>query len=532
MNSFTIRTPQPARQNRTHLSSGSADLLLSVAGVVLFVLNLWAYRHLYVDDAFISFRYSESLARGDGLSWNPDGPPVAGFSNLLWALILAPFSRLGIPLLPAARALAILSAVGTLVLLRRFIRRHEIVDSSRGLILGAFTYLLLGNRSLAVHSVSGLETVLHLFLVSWAVITVLDRQAGRSGGIARPLVAFALVFLSRPEGIAVGGLLSLLWLLRSRGWQRAMVPGGLAILYGAYILWHWKYFSSPFPNAFYVKVGLDGELAERAIYGARFMVENLFVLAVALPVLFQAQYRAVFLVVAFYMIFGVAIRPYMGFHHRFIYPCFPALALAAAIGFERVSRFLEKRSWIRVGAVLFLAPLSLASVRCLLTWPPGCSEFVKPGGLLVHREREVGEAMGSWDLPRRPVLAFGDAGVIPYLSGFEVIDDVGLNDPLIAHAQSAEEAIQSIISRRPDLAVMPMAKLTNRLEDTFPYGHGIIGTHQFEYHQALLDAGFHSVAVVPTASYGLNILVRQDSDLKSDLEKNIRRTWPAYQIRE
>jgi hypothetical protein len=110
-----------------------------------------------------------------------------------------------------------------------------------------------------------------------------------------------------------------------------------------------------------------------------------------------------------------------------------------------------------------------------------------------------------------------------------VIDDVGLNDPPIARARNAQEAIQSVIVRRPDLAIMPMAKPSGRLEDTFPYGHGVIGTHQFEYHRALLDAGFHSVVVVPTASYDLNILVRQDSDLRSHLQRNIRQTWPQYQ---
>lgn len=522
------KTPTGASCSRTGgLSERQAGRLLCLIGIGLYVLNLWAYRRLAVDDAFISFRYSRNLAAGAGFSWNPDGVPVAGFSNFLWVILLTPAAWVGVPLPAAARFLGVVSGWGVWVLLYRALRRWLPDRVETPLILGTFTYLFLGNRSLALHSLSGMETVLHLLLVSWATVLILDRRAdGGLRGSLQPLLAMLLLFLSRPEGVGVAGVLCAAWILRSRARARWILPVSLAAMYGAYLWWHWSYFGLPFPNSLYVKSGLLAHFRGRLHYVARFLGENLFLLALALPVLWAARYRVILGVIAFHLVLALVFQPWMGFHHRFMYPGFSLLAVAAALGCLRVRAWLGGRAWAYSIVVLLFAPLSLASLRCFLPpwWQAG--GLIGPGGLLVHREIEIGKAMGTWELSRRPVLAFGDAGAIPYYSGFQVIDDVGLNDPLIARAKSPEEAVRSIISRKPDLAIMPMVRPTNRLEDTFPEGHGILGRHQLEYHQALLNAGFRSVRVVPTPSYALNLLVRQDSDLATELEEWIRRSWP------
>ena len=58
------------------------------ATVAVLLLLAWAHRFVQ-DDAFISFRYAQHLARGQGLTWNVGEPPLEGFTNLLWTLALA-----------------------------------------------------------------------------------------------------------------------------------------------------------------------------------------------------------------------------------------------------------------------------------------------------------------------------------------------------------------------------------------------------------------------------------------------------------
>ena len=41
------------------------------------------------DDAMISMRYARNLAEGHGLVWNGSEPPVEGFTNFLWVLVMA-----------------------------------------------------------------------------------------------------------------------------------------------------------------------------------------------------------------------------------------------------------------------------------------------------------------------------------------------------------------------------------------------------------------------------------------------------------
>src|SRR5947207_91368 len=58
-----------------------AILLFIIGALVLFA---WWNRFIQ-DDAFISFRYADNLARGFGLVWNP-GERVEGYTNFLWTI--------------------------------------------------------------------------------------------------------------------------------------------------------------------------------------------------------------------------------------------------------------------------------------------------------------------------------------------------------------------------------------------------------------------------------------------------------------
>ena len=64
------------------------NLILIAAASLTLLLTARAYLPLVVDDALISFRYSERLLLGKGLTFT-DGERVEGYSNLLWVLVVA-----------------------------------------------------------------------------------------------------------------------------------------------------------------------------------------------------------------------------------------------------------------------------------------------------------------------------------------------------------------------------------------------------------------------------------------------------------
>ena len=96
-------------------STQSKWLALAVGMVAVGALLIHArsYPALTFDDAFISLRYSQRLLEGHGLTWT-DGPPVEGYSNLLWVLGCALLGALGVDLGDAPIVLGVASAIAIL----------------------------------------------------------------------------------------------------------------------------------------------------------------------------------------------------------------------------------------------------------------------------------------------------------------------------------------------------------------------------------------------------------------------------------
>ena len=58
------------------------SILLTAAGAILFLLIALPFAPFALDDAFITYRYSENLARGEGIRWNPGEDPVNALVGL------------------------------------------------------------------------------------------------------------------------------------------------------------------------------------------------------------------------------------------------------------------------------------------------------------------------------------------------------------------------------------------------------------------------------------------------------------------
>ena len=81
--------------------------MLAAAGLVLVLVAHVAYRStpwFPADDAYISFRYADNWASGEGPVFNP-GERVEGYSNFLFVLLLKLCAEVGLTPPLAARAL-------------------------------------------------------------------------------------------------------------------------------------------------------------------------------------------------------------------------------------------------------------------------------------------------------------------------------------------------------------------------------------------------------------------------------------------
>ena len=152
---------EPGRTERS-----AVVILLLLAGAAAF-----HFSNACTDDAFITFRYAENFARGKGLVFNP-GERVEGYSNFLFAVLLALLAKLGMTgfphgMLVLSKAIGSASGLGTALvvysasgLLRR--RDHPIV-------VRLLAFVLIATAMQFVNwAVGGLETTFCALLVALA----------------------------------------------------------------------------------------------------------------------------------------------------------------------------------------------------------------------------------------------------------------------------------------------------------------------------------------------------------------------------
>jgi hypothetical protein len=186
-----------------------------------------------VDDAWISARYADHLVRGFGLTYSVDQPPVEGFTNLGWVLLLAAGLRADLPpdvLLPGLGLVCGLSVVPLAMALARVLgaQPHGVA------VAGGLVALDVHH---AIASTNGLETAMYAALVMaglWAMV------AQRHGWVA------GLPSTVRPEGVWV----ALAAAARAPSWRAAAWPLCAPAAVSAWRAWT---YGTLVPNTFTAK---------------------------------------------------------------------------------------------------------------------------------------------------------------------------------------------------------------------------------------------------------------------------------------
>ncbi len=225
-----------------------------------------------IDDAGISFAYARNFASGNGFVAQPGRPPVEGFSNFLWVLVLSPFFLFGLfhPVW-TPKALGAWLVFLSLWLLLRTLRRAG-VSALLCLVLGA---LLALSPPIVIWTTSGLEnslTLLLLVLLYAIFIEKHDKKADswRSHFQTQCGVLAGLLALTRPDGlvyvgfgIAIAVHRAARTLLQPSGakaktWRQVARESlhffvGFSLIFAPVLALRFRLFGLPFPHPYYAK---------------------------------------------------------------------------------------------------------------------------------------------------------------------------------------------------------------------------------------------------------------------------------------
>lgn len=455
----------------------AALLSLLVAGLIAHAL---LYRFV-TDDAYISFVFSRNLAEHGVLAFNPDLPPVEGYTNFLWTVLLAGLMWLGVPPEPSSQVLGIGFAAGSMLLALKLSahvwRRPSPWDHLAPALLAA-------SAGYACWSSGGLETQLFTFLVTWALYEY-TRGDAEPVRVRRVGIALALAAMTRPEGLLVAGVLGLhrlaLNLARDRRlWPHVHELGCILwflALWGPWFAWRWQHYGWPFPNTYYVKAAgpaTEQYLAavrENGLYyvwqwarqsGALFAAPLVVLgLGVARPRTPRFVFgTAALALTALYLVYTARVGgDFMGLH-RFVMPLFVVVALGTAFGARLLAQRLPAGRPRLVGALLLVAAILGAhgvsqarlTARSMPRWracaPDDAACIARLGrpfwssdrgidtpsylAVYAHDRARIGEHMKDC-LREDDFAIFGGVGAKPYYARARGVDVFGLVSEEIAH---------------------------------------------------------------------------------------------------
>lgn len=229
-----------------------ALIFVSVVAVRLYVISSGAAQ---LDDAFITYRYAENIAAGNGFVYNL-GERVLGTTTPLYTLLLAGLSWLGFSTPQVSQGLGLLASGLTGIVLYFFCRR---------LNLGNVSYLAVALYACWPNAIncdiSGMETPLFTLGALAFFYTVLLARYQQAALLA------ALLTLLRPEGALLVVLL-VVFFLASKRRKFAIEALIIVALVLPWLIFSWSYFGSVIPNSVPAKLALylgynTGTLADR-----------------------------------------------------------------------------------------------------------------------------------------------------------------------------------------------------------------------------------------------------------------------------
>ncbi|WP_091108819.1 hypothetical protein [Geodermatophilus dictyosporus] len=463
----------------------------------------WLFRGFLTDDAWISVRYAENLAAGEGFVWNPGGPRVEGFSNPLLVAVEALVSWAGGSAPAAARVLGVVGGLACVVAV--YVAGRPVVGESAARIASVLTAC---SAPFALWAVGGLETLLVAFAVTVGTLEVARRDGGR---VLRAAAAFAVLPWLRPEGLAVAAAVVAVGEVpglfraatRRRALRRVLVLGGVPVCSQVVLeVARLGIYGHLLPNSVVYKSGAGDALTVLEKFLQQALLPTL--LAVVGAVVLRGRARLLAVPPVLYGLGSIGTLDSANAYSRFFMPVWPLVALLAAVAIGAGLQALAGHRGRGLVPVLGAAVAGLL----VLALPPGDVRSVA-----AWQERytdcRVGARESALDwlrtTPPDTSFAISDAGLVPARAeGRSVVDNFFLNESLIQETGRLpfRERADLVHDRAPDVLVLA-SRDSERFVGYYPTEQAI---HE---HPATSAYRLAHVATGPRASCGYHLMVFQ-----------------------
>lgn len=427
---------------------GKKYLVVIVIFFVFYCMFLsWSFLFQNVDDAYISFRYGKNLMNGYGLVYN-NGEYVEGYTNFLWTVIIAPFTKIKFADVSTfALILGLIISIYNIFLIIKinkiFERRYQSMTVLL-LLLPAVFFVL--DDSIAFWAIGGMEFPIYTMFILLSIYYYFKINENKNNDVKLAL-CLMFVTLNRPEGNMIFALTMFHFLFFRKDvvdFKKKLIR--ILSIYAAFFLVYYGfkyfYYGSVIPNTFYAKGVMDfsmnlvlGTKYLILCIGARFYI---FIFLVFIPVRnafkdFKESYLLLFLFI--YLAYLLIIGGDWMIANRFFVPILPVIYILSTIGFSyelKKVKGLYSEKFVKATIV----------VICVILFGITLG-FLEYNKLIIKDENYKYELQwskfGQWlkkNVHPNTVIASGPAGKIPYYSELYTIDMWGLNNDFISKTSS------------------------------------------------------------------------------------------------
>jgi hypothetical protein len=402
-----------------------------------------------MDDTMISMRYARNLASGNGLVWNVGEAPVEGFTNPAWVLVMTAAHMLPLPAAQTGLCVQIIAALCLLANLWVIRSLSQRLAPDRLLPAWTAMGLCVVFLPLTFAVPAGLEQCLAILLVDWALLEAL-KGLDRERMNPRVYVIMAAALWVRMDllipFLAVWILLAL-WDAPHRGAHLRMGAMAMGISLGLQTIARMAYFGEWLPNTYYAK--LTGfPLVPRLIRGAADLAAfawSMNPILVLLPLVVLKPWRSLRIGLPAAILAGqAAYHVYVGgdiVYSRFLLTAMPLFFLLLGLTFQKILDACDRsprRKLFRAGLYALLPVVAMVysgiqDLRTARLWLGDAHELGRHS-MAYYNESHVRRSLlvNQLILPGARV-AVTWAGVQGYFINGNIVDLLGLCDPIIAH---------------------------------------------------------------------------------------------------
>jgi hypothetical protein len=455
--------------------------LVWAGAVCVLALAVWIWFRLYtgimIEDSFITYRYAQNIAQGNGFVYNV-GEHVLGTTSPLFTLILAllgiVFGVQHIPTISVVLMIPAGMAAGWITFLA--LRKLNLLRWLPVFFLAAF----LLNFNVLWAMTGGLETPLVLLLMAASFYMLVAERWIWAGVFA------ALLVLTRIDGIIwAAGVYTVILTQDRRAFLKSALIGALIVL--PWVIFAYFYFGSPIPNTVAAKatIGQEDDFSSgytMASYAGWWLlhIARISPFGRLIGFLFFGlggwaifkRYQAPALKLLFAFPFAFLIAYYAGHAPKFpwyLVPLIWAGMVVGAIGlwaagrifYESLPNGWQRPGIIRWGIVTFFAIYAVS----LFTRVYNTAEFQRRWQLEENHGRV---ALGKWIRDHSAAdasVAMEAIGYQGYFSQRRVIDLAGLISPEVVEqfrktGSNAQVLYSIITTARPEFVVLREFEMT------------------------------------------------------------------------